>query len=74
MAIQDQHGFCKLNNGLIINTDETYYKQLKLQRSQRKATTEVIDKVEKLEQDIADTKSDINEIKNILMQLVHRNG
>jgi hypothetical protein len=74
MAIQDQHGFRKLNNGLIINTDETYYKQLKLQRSQRKATTEVIDKVEKLEQDIADTKSDINEIKNILMQLVHRNG
>jgi len=74
MAIQDQHGFRKLANGLIINTDETYYKQLKLQRSQRKATTEVIDKVQKLEQDIADTKSDINEIKNILMQLVHRNG
>lgn len=74
MAIQDQYGFRKLDNGLIINTDDTYYKQLKLQRSQRKATAEVIDKVEKLEQDIADTKSDISEIKNILMQLVHRNN
>lgn len=74
MTVNEQYGFKKLGNGLIINTDDTYYKQLKLQRSQRKSTAEVVDKVEKLEQDIADTKSDISEIKNMLMQLVHRNN
>lgn len=66
-AANDQYGFKKLPNGLIINTDDTYYKQLKAMRSQKKHTEEVSKKVESLESDIA-------EIKNILLQLVHRNN
>lgn len=63
----DQYGFKKLPTGLIINTDDAYYKQLKAMRSQKKQTEEVSKKVESLESDIA-------EIKNILLQLVHRNN
>lgn len=66
-AASDQYGFKKLPNGLIINTDDTYYKQLKAMRSQRKQSEEIVKKVESLE-------SDISEIKNILLQLVHRNN
>lgn len=68
MAGADEHyGFKKLPNGLIINTDDTYYKQLKLMRSQKKQNDEIVKKVESLE-------SDISDIKNILLQLVHRNN
>lgn len=65
--INDQYGFKKTPEGIIINTDDTYYKQLKAMRSQRKQNEEIVKKVESLE-------SDISEIKNILLQLVHRNN
>lgn len=63
-AARDQFGFRKTPEGLIINTDDTYYKQLKLMRSQRKQTEAVCEKMQALE-------SELTDIKNLLMQVIN---
>ena len=60
----EQFGFKKSVDGLIINTDESYYKQLKLMRSQRKQTEAVCEKMQVLE-------SELTEIKNLLVQVIN---
>lgn len=67
--VNDQYGFKKTPEGLIINTDDTYYKQLKAMRSQRRQTEEVCKKMESLE-------SEITEIKSMLLEVLNgrRNG
>ncbi len=60
----EMFGFRKTPEGVIINTDDSYYKQLKLMRNQRKQTEAVCDKMKSLE-------SELTEIKNLLKQVLN---
>lgn len=50
-------GFIKDKSGAVINTDDSYYKQVLLLRKKRKEADSVNNRIANLENDISDIKS-----------------
>ena len=59
--------FVKEPSGIIINTDDSHYRSLVALRESRKEKA-------RLESEVQSLKSDIDNIKDLVAQLVHRNN
>lgn len=55
------------SEGVIINTDDSYYRSLVATRESKKQRAD-------LEAEVHDLKSELSEIKTLIAQLVHRNN
>ena len=59
------------NNGSIINVNKTEYNQY---LARREVKSEKTQKVQNIEDELANMKGDIDEIKSLLKELIHGSG
>lgn len=59
-------GYVKGSDGLLINTDDSHYKAVLAARESQKETKRIYDQVQAL-------SDELNQIKALLAQTVHRN-